>query len=146
MALPGHEPKLSQGERKLKNDLAQAIKAGGFSPPEVADLSALAGPRAAAVPELLALLCDEQTAVAISSNLYLDADAERDLRHRVTERLATGGSLTMSELRELLGTTRKYSVPIGEYLDRIHLTRRDGDVRRLNVAEPETPNQNPDPA
>ena len=42
----------------------------------------------------------------------------------------------MSELRELLRTTRKYAVPIGEYLDRIGLTRRDGDMRRLNAAEP----------
>jgi selenocysteine-specific elongation factor len=38
----------------------------------------------------------------------------------------------MSELRELLGTTRKFAVPIGEYLDRIGLTKRDGDLRRLN--------------
>jgi selenocysteine-specific elongation factor len=136
VALPGHEPKLSQGERKLKLDLAQAIKAGGFSPPELADLCASAGPRAAVVPELLTLLCEEQRAVEISSNLYLDADFERDLRRRVSERLAAGGTVTMSELRELLGTTRKYSVPIGEFLDRIGLTHRDGDVRRLNVTEP----------
>ena len=33
VAVPGHEPKLSQAERKLKLDLAQAIKAGGFSSP-----------------------------------------------------------------------------------------------------------------
>ena len=39
--------------------------------------------------------------------------------------------MTMADLRDLLGTTRKYAVPIGEYLDRIGLTRRDGDVRRL---------------
>ena len=39
--------------------------------------------------------------------------------------------MTMAELRDLLGTTRKYAVPIGEYLDRIGLTRREGDLRRL---------------
>ena len=39
--------------------------------------------------------------------------------------------MTMADLRDLLGTTRKYAVPIGEYLDRIGLTLRDGDVRRL---------------
>ena len=139
VALPGHEPKLSQGERKLKLELAQAIHAGGYSPPEVADLKASAGPRAAVVPELLTLLREEQHAVEISPDLYLDADIERDLRRRVAERLAAGATLTMSELRELLGTTRKYSVPIGEYLDRIGLTRRDGDVRRLNNAAPDTP-------
>ena len=39
--------------------------------------------------------------------------------------------MTMSGLRDLLATTRKYAVPIGEYLDRIGLTVRDGDTRRL---------------
>ena len=138
MALPGYEPKLSQGERKLKLELAQAISAGGFSPPEVADLTAAAGARASVVPELLTLLREEQRAVLISPTLHLDADVERDLRRRVAERLEVGGTLTMSELRELLGTTRKYAVPIGEYLDRIGLTVRDGDLRRLNPAASQT--------
>jgi selenocysteine-specific elongation factor len=135
-ALKGHEPRLSQAERKLKLELAEAIKSGGFSPPEVNDLATIAPSRTAAIPELLALLCEEQRTVLISSALYLDADVESDMRRRVRERLQGGATLTMSELRELLGTTRKYSVPIGEYLDRIGLTRRDGDVRRLNASEP----------
>ena len=37
----------------------------------------------------------------------------------------------MAEIRDLLGTTRKYAVPICEYLDRIGLTKRDGDLRVL---------------
>ncbi len=138
VALPGYEPKLSQGERKLKLELAQAISAGRFSPPEVADLTATAGTRASVVPELLTLLREEQRAVLISPTLYLDADVERDLRRRVAERLEASGTLTMSELRELLGTTRKYAVPIGEYLDRIGLTLRDRDLRRLNPAGSQT--------
>jgi selenocysteine-specific elongation factor len=138
-ALPGYEPRLSQGERKLKLELAQAIKAGGFSPPEVNDLTAIAGSRAAAIPELLALLCEEQRLVLISPTLYLDADVESEMRRRLHERLSGGAGVTMSELRELLGTTRKYSVPIGEYLDRIGLTQREGDLRRLNVSEPPPP-------
>ena len=125
-------PSSARESESSSSSWPQAIKAGGFSPPEVADLSALGRSARTAVPELLALLCEEQHAVEISSNLYLDADVERDLRRRVGERLSGGATLTMSELRELLGTTRKYSVPIGEYLDRIGLTRRDGDVRRLN--------------
>ena len=43
VAIPGHQPKLSQGERKLKNELAEAIRAGGMSPPDLAELSSSAG-------------------------------------------------------------------------------------------------------
>jgi selenocysteine-specific elongation factor len=134
VALKGHEAKLSQGERRLKQELAEAIRAGGISPPDVAELTASAGPRAAVVPDLLALLRDEQRLVEINPGLYVDADADSELRRKVRERLADGSTMTMAELRDLLGTTRKYSVPIGEYLDRIGLTRRDGDVRRLGDA------------
>jgi selenocysteine-specific elongation factor len=131
VALPSHEPRLSQGERRLKSELAGAIRSGGLSPPEAADLAASAGPRSAVVPELLALLRDEQQIVELAPGLFLDVDAEVELRRRVRERLADGSALTMAELRDLLGTTRKYAVPIGEYLDRIGLTIRQGDVRRL---------------
>ncbi len=134
VALAGHEPRLSQAERRLKQELAEALRSGGMSPPDVAELTASAGPRSSAVPDLLALLRDEQRITEISSSLFLDADVDLELRRRVRERLADGSSLSMAELRDLLGTTRRYAVPIGEYLDRVGLTRRQGDVRRL--AEP----------
>jgi selenocysteine-specific elongation factor len=136
VAVKGYEPRLSQGERRLKNELFESIRKGGMSPPEAADLAGAAGARAAVVPELLALLRDEQKLVEISSGLYLDFDVEAELRRKVIERLSTGLAMTMADLRDLLGTTRKYAVPIGEYLDRIGLTRREGDVRKLGQVEP----------
>jgi selenocysteine-specific elongation factor len=84
------------------------------------------------VPDLIALLVGEEQIVELAHPLYLDVEAEADLRRRVTERLADGARVTMAELRDVLGTTRKYSVPIGEYLDRIGLTVREGDTRRLS--------------
>jgi len=134
VAIPGYEPKLSQGERKLKNELAAAIRAGGMSPPDLTDLTGSAGARGSAVPDLLALLRDEHRIVEINSSLFLDVDVESELRRRVTARLADGSAIAMSELRDLLGTTRRYAVPLGEYLDRIGLTKREGDIRRLGPA------------
>ena len=49
----------------------------------------------------------------------------------VRDRLAEGKGLTVAEIRDLLGTTRKYAVPLCEYLDRVGVTRRDGDLRVL---------------
>jgi selenocysteine-specific elongation factor len=137
VALKSHEPKLSQGERALKAKLAGSVRAGGFSPPDRAELSASAGARSAVVPELLALLRDEERLVELSPQLYLDFEVASDLRGRVIGKLQGGATMTMADLRDLLGTTRKYAVPIGEYLDRIGLTLRDGDLRRLGpAAEP----------
>lgn len=136
VALAGQQPKLSQSERKLKAELHERIKAGGLNPPDFAELSALAGAKTGLLRELLALLVDEGLAVEVVANLYLDAEADATMRERVRGRLAEGGTLTMAELRDLLGTTRKYAVPFGEYLDRAGVTHREGDARRL--AEPPT--------
>ena len=45
-----------------------------------------------------------------------------------------GPGATVAEIRDLLGTTRKYAIPLCEYLDRIGLTAREGDVRVLAKA------------
>jgi selenocysteine-specific elongation factor len=132
VALKSNEPKLSQGERKLKDEIASTYAAAGLSPPDVSEITAKSGSRAAVVPELLNLLVDEGVLTQIGTGLYLDFRADAEMRKRVAEHLTNGACMTMAELRDLLGTTRKYAVPIGEYLDRIGLTRRDGDTRRLN--------------
>ena len=136
VALPDHRPRLSQGERKLKEEIAEAYRLGGMTPPETSVWTAKSNPRGAAVPELLALLCEEERIVLVAPGLHLDADVAAEVQRLVSERLADGSTLSMSELRDLLGTTRKYAVPIGEYLDRIGLTDREGDVRRLRHAQP----------
>jgi selenocysteine-specific elongation factor len=142
VAIRGHEPRLSQGERRLKDEMAEAIRDGGLSPPDAADLAASAGARAAVVPELLALLRDEERIVEVAPGRFLDFDVEAQMRRRIAEVLADGATITMAELRDLLGTTRKFAVPIGEHLDRIGLTRREGDARRLGSAAP-LPAQSP---
>lgn len=145
VSLRGHEPKLSQAERRLKDELARSIRDGGFSPPDAAELTRAAGPRAPVVGELLTLLCDEERIVAIGQGLYLDAEVENELRHRVGSRLADGSTITMADLRDLLGTSRKFAVPIGEYLDRIGVTLRDGDLRRAGGPPEPTPEPMPSP-
>lgn len=130
-ALADHVPKLSQKERQLKAEIAHAVSAAGLAPPGPDELAARAGPRASAIPDLLNLLIDEERIVEISPQLYLDYDVAGSLRSRVIERLSDGSRITMAELRDMLGTTRRYAVPIGEYLDRIGLTVREGDLRRL---------------
>lgn len=134
VALKGFEPKLSQGERRLKGELAEAVRDGGFNPPDLDELTTLAGARAAVLPELLALLRDEERIVEIGPRLHLDFEVMAELRRRVVDRLSGGAEMTMAELRDLLQTTRKFAVPIGEYLDRTGLTVRSGDARRLGPA------------
>ena len=70
--------------------------------------------------------------VPVTEEIFLHADVEAEMRKRLREKLAGGESgATVAEIRDLLGTTRKYAVPICEYLDRIGVTKREGDLRFL---------------
>ena len=45
--------------------------------------------------------------------------------------MRSGTGLSLSEIREILGTSRKYAVPLCEYWDKVQFTRRSGDLRLL---------------
>jgi selenocysteine-specific elongation factor len=69
--------------------------------------------------------------VHVVDDLYLHSDAEAEMRRLLADKLAGGSGATVAEIRDLLGTTRKYAVPLCEYLDRVGVTRREGDLRLL---------------
>jgi len=83
------------------------------------------------VPQLLALAAANGDLVEVAAGYYLHRDVDRQVQTLLRAPLSDGRSLTLSEIRELLATTRKYAVPYCEYLDRIGFTRRDGDRRWL---------------
>jgi len=123
------KPKLSVNQRKLKDRIVEAHTTAGFTPPEPKEFVNLAAGNAAALNDIFAVAVAEGLLVKITDEVYLSTEAEAEMRRRVTERLQTGPGATVAEIRDLLGTTRKFAVPICEYLDRIGLTRRDGDLR-----------------
>jgi selenocysteine-specific elongation factor len=125
------KPKLSGNQRKLKDKIVAAYQAAPFQPPEPADFVNQAGGNAASLKDLFEVCVAEGELVHVVDDLYLHSAAEAEMRRRVTERLAEGAGLTVAEIRDLLGTTRKYAVPLCEYLDRVGVTRREGDLRVL---------------
>lgn len=125
------KPKLSVNQRKLKDKIVEAHATAGFAPPEPKEFANQAGGNAASLSDIFEVACAEGFLVRITNEIYLSAEAEAEMRRRVTERLAGGTGATVAEIRDLLGTTRKYAVPVCEYLDRVGLTKRDGDVRVL---------------
>jgi selenocysteine-specific elongation factor len=131
IARADYKPKLSNNQRKLKEKMIAAYKEAGFQPPEPAGFAAQAGGNAANLKDLYEVCLAEGFLVHIQDSIYLHSDAETEMRRRVLEQLAAQPSLTVAEIRDLLGTTRKYAVPFCEYLDRVGTTRREGDLRVL---------------
>ena len=59
------------------------------------------------------------------------ARAYNEMVERIVGRLKERGSITVADVRDLFGTTRKYALPLMEHLDQEHITRRVGDQRVL---------------
>ncbi len=125
------KPKLSANQRKLKDHVVEATRVGGFQPPEPASFVAKAGGIASSLKDIYEVAVAEGLLVRVTNEIYLHADASAEMLKRVKEKLAGGGSATVAEIRDLLGTTRKYAIPLCEYLDRTGTTKRVGDLRLL---------------
>lgn len=132
------KPKLSANLRKLKDKVVEAYQQAQFQPPEPSSFAGLAGGNAANLKDLYDVCVAEGFLAHIVDTIYLHAEAEAAMRRRVSERLQSGQGATVAEIRDLLGTTRKYAVPLCEYLDRVGVTRREGDLRFLAHATPAT--------
>jgi selenocysteine-specific elongation factor len=139
IALPGRGPQLSDKQRQILEQIVELHQRAGFQPATVPEIQGQATVHQASVPLLLEVAAADGRLVRITPEFYLHRDAERRLREMICARLADGQGLTVSQIREILDTTRKYAVPICEYLDRIGLTCRRGDVRVLGIAESAKP-------
>lgn len=135
-AVVGRGPKLSQNEQRLLNQIVDWFAEGDMEPPTIEQCRKRATKNKDSVSQLISLAVANGDLCEIASDYYLHHDTEARVRTGVRELLEQQPTATMAEIRDALQTTRKYAVPLCEYLDRIGLTRREGDTRRLAEATP----------
>lgn len=79
----------------------------------------------------LNLLEEQNRAVKVGSDFYFATPAINELKAAVQAALADGNSLSAADLKDAMGVSRKYAIPLLEYFDGIGFTRRNGDLRFL---------------
>jgi len=126
-------PQLSTNEHKLLDRLLERFRTAGIEPPTLDDCVAETPKNKSSVPQIVELLTASGDLVEVAAGHYLHADVDTACREKLRPALETAG-LTVSQVRELLGSSRKYVVPYCEYLDRSGFTKRQGDVRVLAEA------------
>lgn len=132
IALSEFRPKLSANQRKLLERVVAEHRQAGFQPPDPGSFARLAGGNAASLGDIFEVAVAEADLVRISDQLFLHRESANEMEQRVRDALSRPpGRLTVAEIRDLLGTTRKYAIPFCEYLDRAGVTRREGDFRVL---------------
>ena len=132
IGLVGYGPKLSKGQKALLGQLVDTLKGAGFEPPKVADLTKSATKNKDSVEELLEMAKENGDLVLVTDGFYMHHDQMAEVKSCLSKALMESPEgMTMSELRQELGTSRKYAIPILEYLDETGFTVLSGDLRTL---------------
>ena len=131
VCLPEFAPALSKQDERIMAEMVREIEQAAFQPPAPAQLRVAARFDARRIERLLKIAVAHGALARIDANIHLAAPVETKLRDTIRDMTAAGDEVTVSALRERLGSSRKYMVPIMEYLDRIGFTRRSGDARVL---------------
>jgi selenocysteine-specific elongation factor len=131
IALASHKPKLSERQQEMLAQIVERFEAGGMQPPAAADCYDLHPKQPKEIDKLVNLAVSDGQLVHISQGFFLHTAVEQAMREQLREALASSEGMTLSAIRELLGTTRKYAVPLCEYLDKSGFTKRNGDLRFL---------------
>ena len=114
--------------------LIEFYESAGFDVPSVEQVQQQTAKNQSSVPQLISLAAANGDLVQVTNDYYLHKDVDQACREKLAPSLAGEKGLTVSQIREILNTSRKYAVPYCEYLDRSGFTHRQGDVRVL--AEP----------
>ncbi|MEN8190592.1 MAG: SelB C-terminal domain-containing protein, partial [Thermodesulfobacteriota bacterium] len=130
--LASHQVALQADEKQLRRDLEAWYGEKGLATATVKEtMEHFADYPANLVREVQDLLIREELLLKISESLYCDAQAIDRLRKDMVEFITREGEIDAPRFKNLTGLTRKFSIPLLEYFDRIKLTIRIGDKRVL---------------
>jgi selenocysteine-specific elongation factor len=131
LALPTHKASAGADDR-VRAAIIDAYRAGGMKPPDAAAVESSAKAPAAIVEKVTTLLLREKVLVRLDTIIF-HGEALQRLKEEVAGLKATapGGRATVdvAAFKDRYGISRKYAIPLLEFLDRERVTRRTGDVR-----------------
>jgi selenocysteine-specific elongation factor len=125
--LRSHRVVLKEDEEQARAKIEGAFEQAGLAVPAVAEVLAKSGVEAARARSLLQILIREKRLVRVSEDLVFHHRAIGKLRDLLGSH--KGQRFQVPAFKEWTGISRKYAIPLLEYLDREHLTRREGDER-----------------
>ena len=111
----------AQAQEAARQEHVAALEREPYAPPtEIAIDAALVG-----------VLAERGSVVRVNDSIVFAAGAYREIVDRIVTHLREHGAITVADVRDAFGTSRKYALPLLEHLDQLHVTRRQGDQRVL---------------
>ncbi|MGB9886085.1 MAG: selenocysteine-specific translation elongation factor [Moorellales bacterium] len=136
VARPGFAPTPAPEQERALEAFRAAFREGGWQPPSPEEVYRQLGLPAEEGQELLRYLLQREELVRVAEGLYFSREAVDRAREKIIALLREKGAVELAAIRDLLGSSRKFVVPLMEYFDQVHLTKRVGDKRVLYADKP----------
>jgi selenocysteine-specific elongation factor len=133
LALASHHVEWSPDAARAREAIERAFLDAGLAPPDPASLASVSGAPAGVVDQVVKLLQRQKVLVKVDTLVFHDETLQR-LKREIGAMKASAGADAMIDVRafkERFGVTRKFAIPLLEYLDRERVTRRVGDARLI---------------
>lgn len=127
LALPEHQPQLTQKQSLLEKEILSKFEENPFSPPTKGELLE----ENLDYQKILFFLIQQERLIELKEGILYTKEDFQKITQKIKEFISQRGPSTVSQIREHLNITRKYAVPILEKLDELGITRREGDKRVL---------------
>jgi selenocysteine-specific elongation factor len=134
LRLAAHRVQLGGQEKTLMDRIKKILGEQPLAPPDLKEIEKQAGVPRNRLNEVIRLLEREGAVVRVTTDMYFLAGSIEQLRRTLTKHLTEKGEMTAAAFRDLIGSSRKYTIPLLEFFDRDGLTIRIGDIRRLKSA------------
>lgn len=127
--LPGRGVVMKDEEAESKKIIEQAFASAGLKVPSLKEV--LAGLKVDKIraQKIVTLLLRDKVLIKISEELVFHQSALLDLRRKIAALKTTAPKIDVARFKDMTGVSRKYAIPLLEYLDRERVTRRVGDER-----------------
>ena len=125
LAKPEHEVRFDNGQQAQVQALMHKFEQSPYSPPSVKDCQTEIG------AEILNALIELGQFIAVSSDVIFRKQDYDFMVDRIKQEIQLTERITLSEVRDLFNTSRKYAQALLEHLDTLGITTRDGDFRKL---------------
>jgi selenocysteine-specific elongation factor len=133
LRLASHKVQLGGQEKTLIDKIKKLLGEQPLAPPDLKEIEKQAGVPRNRLNEVIRVLERDGSVVRITTDMYFLASSIEQLRATLVQFLSEKGEMNAAAFRDLIGSSRKYTIPLLEYFDRAGLTIRIGDIRKLKA-------------
>ncbi|MCI0354580.1 MAG: SelB C-terminal domain-containing protein, partial [Acidobacteria bacterium] len=118
-------------EAGAKSTIEAAFAQAGLKVPALKDVLAALPVDKSRAQKIVTLLLRDKILVKLADDLVFHRDALAGLKQKVAGYKSSSAKIDVGKFKDLAGVSRKYAIPLLEYLDRERVTRRVGDEREI---------------